>query len=277
MAFSSKVILDSISTNGVRLTTMEVTFPRIILAEFNTHRTFSRNSASSRAIPVERRIASLEADPFIPESFGKNMKGMQAHEQLDDEASAKARATWINATNDAIRSAKYLAKLGVHKQLANRLIEPFCWHTVICTATDWSNFFALRTDADAQPEIRTIATMMRASYETSRPQFLMRGEWHTPYVTDKQQLRAAGHSLSNVLSISAGRCARVSYLTHDGKRDPTADIELADMLRVKGHLSPFEHVACPLETKERCGNLRGWKQLRKFIINEDDFSKHGAA
>src|SRR6188474_2541487 len=126
MAYSVKVLADSLAVRGKhtsRLTTMEVTLPRIVLAEFNTHRVFSRNSASSRAIPVEKRIAAIEADPFEPEAFGKNQKGMQASQDLSSDDDVMARAAWRKACADAIISAKTLATLGVHKQLANRIIE----------------------------------------------------------------------------------------------------------------------------------------------------------
>ena len=165
---------------------MEVTFPRIVLAEFNTHRVLSRNSASSRAIPVEKRIAALELDCFEPEAFGKNQKGMQASEDLRSEDDVMARMAWRKASTEAIASAKALASLGVHKQLANRLIEPFCWHTVIVTATEWDNFYALRCSPDAQPEIRKVAEMMRDVHEASRPTYLDFGEWHLPLLQDDE-------------------------------------------------------------------------------------------
>lgn len=253
---------------------MEVTFPRFILAEFNTHRMFSRNSASSRAIPVERRIAAIEADPFVPEAFGKNKKGMQASVDLDDDASAKAKATWINAMNDCIRAAKYLARLGTHKQHANRLLETYAWTTAIVSATEWDNFFALRTGAAAQPEMQRIASLMKEAYRASLPQVINEGEWHVPYVPDRDSLQRLGYSNDEVLQVSVGRCARVSYLTHDGLRDPEADIVLANELLLNGHMSPFEHVATP-DPGKRHGNFFSWKQLRKFIANEHNFAARG--
>lgn len=286
MAYAAKVLKDSISPDGIRLTTMEVTFPRIVLAEFNTHRMLSRNSASSRAIPVEKRIASLELDSFEPEAFGKNQKGMQASEDLRSEDDVMARAEWTLAKVDAIRHAQKLALLGVHKQLANRLIEPFCWHTVICSATEWDNYYALRCHPDAQPEIRRVSEMMRAVQEASEPSPVNFGDWHLPLVDASEafDLLAGGMSISDLCKVSIGRCARVSYLTHDGRRDPLADVELANRLQSSGHMSPFEHVARPItrdDIEDRgltswrpfVGNFCGWVQFRKTVANEDNFKR----
>jgi len=149
MTISAKVIADSKNEFGNRITTMVVTMPRIILAEFNTHRMFSRNSASSRAIPFEKMVKSVEENPFIPIAWQKDHKGMQGTEYLDEEESWDARKRWISALEDAIRHATLLREdCGggdlITKQLCNRLLEPFMWTTVIVTATEWENFFALR-------------------------------------------------------------------------------------------------------------------------------------
>lgn len=302
MAYGARVLADSVAVHqwpnrtetGARLTTIEVTLPRIVLAEFNTHRMFSRNSASSRAIPVEKRIAAVEADPFVPEAFGKNQKGMQADENLGLDETQQAELAWRLAMADAVRSARHLAQLGVHKQLANRLIEPFCWHTIIVTATEWDNFWALRCHPDAQPEIRRAAEMMKAAYDASTPTLSVEGTWHLPLMPDLIELVNAGFTMDQLCRISAGRCARVSYLTHDGKRDPQADIDLCTRLHRSGHMSPLEHVARPMTPNECaskygtrgefigdewtpqknfCGNFRGWVQLRKTLQNEDNFAK----
>jgi thymidylate synthase ThyX len=275
MAFSAKVLADSVSPAGHRLTTLEVTMPRIVLAEFNTHRMFSRSSASSRAIPVEKRIASLWEDPFIPEAFGKNQKGMQASENLGEAANDKARAIWIEALESAKLFAGRLAEVGVHKQLANRLIEPFCWHTVICSSTEFSNYWGLRISPLAQPEIQTPSAMMRVAMDASSPKLMGYGEWHLPLVPDYAELREGHFTTSQIAQISAARCARVSYLTHEGKRDPGADIVLYERLVSSGHMSPLEHVATPCTQRmehDFVGNFCGWFQLRKTIPNEQDFS-----
>jgi thymidylate synthase ThyX len=235
----------------------------------------SRSSASSRAIPVEKRIAALETDPFIPEAFGKNQKGMQSSEQLDEVADLQARAIWVQALETAKHFAGRLAEVGVHKQLANRLIEPFCWHTVIVSSTEFSNFWGLRISPLAQPEIQRPAALMREAMNASTPKRVGYDEWHTPLVPDRVELVEGGYTPRQIAEISVGRCARVSYLTHEGKRDPSADLTLYERLVSSGHMSPLEHVAMPCTDAlqhEFVGNFFGWFQLRKTIPGEQDFS-----
>lgn len=301
--FSARVILDSIGPNNVRLTTFEVTIPRIVLAEFNTHRMFSRNSASSRAIPVEKMLKRVQDDPFIPSYWGKNQKGMQAEEELSPEAQDIARRKWRGAKENARISAEELLEIGVHKQLTNRLIEPFMWHTIVFTATELENFYALRANKMAQPEIRIPAEMLIAAFEESTPMRLEAGEWHLPFVTnyDLRRLATGTWAWEGVAplepakvdwpfwcKVSAARCARVSYLTHEGKRDLSADIARHDDLVSNGHMSPLEHPAMALTTKQwkalanamavewierrvPVGNFWGWHQYRKTIENEHNF------
>lgn len=285
MGFTAVIIADSMSPDGVRLTTFEITFPRIILAEFNTHRVFSRNSASSRAIPVEKMIKRVLDDPYVPSSWGKNQKGMQAGEELGEEARLGAERSWMAARDSAVGHATNMLGFGVHKQLTNRLLEPFMWHTVIVTATEWQNFFHLRNNAQAHPDIQIIAKMMQELYEHRVPRPLNYNEWHLPLISDFEMCVGVADlvepseialSYADQIKVSVGRCARVSYLTHDGKREPQADIELHDRLLASGHLSPFEHVARPAVTVDthpaECwsGNFRGWVQYRKTIPNEAD-------
>jgi thymidylate synthase ThyX len=265
---------------------MEVTFPRIVLAEFNTHRVFSRNSASSRAIPVEKILKRVAEDPFVPDYWGKNQKGMQADQELNAEEQHDAAFAWNCAKERAADWSKTLLDLGVHKQITNRLLEPFLWHTVIVTATEWENFFALRAHPSAQPEIRKIAELMRAAQAKSNPTPLGYGEWHRPLIDpetwEKYRNTRQGDDWLFWNKVSAARCARVSYLTHDGVRDVNADVQLHDRLAASGHMSPFEHVARPLLPQELslyrrgmdgqsipfCGNFKGWLQYRKTFKNE---------
>lgn len=290
MGYNAKIIADSVSEAGYRLTTMEVTFPRIVLSEFNTHRVLSRNSASSRAIPVKKRIAAVEAEPFIPTYWGRDQHGMQAESTLDVDAAWDSESEWRKALEDALKHARRLDEIGAHKQLANRLLEPFSWHTVIVTATEWGNFFALRDNDMAQPEIHTIAHMMHQLYVASTPLLVRQGEWHLPLIQSDERDGVFEHS-EEARKVSAARCARVSYLTHDGKRDYAKDLELYDRLYEGGHMSPFEHVATPLnrvnqlvEVDETAlgrpiyrwypefeGNFRGWRQLRKFFPHEENY------
>lgn len=284
--FSAKILCDSISPDNIRLTTLEITYPRIVHAEFMTHRVFSRNSASSRAIPVEKQIKKIMESPFIPEYWGKNQKGMQAEQEISEDERTAAIIDWVVAKNNAVISAQSLHKLGVHKQIVNRLLEPFMFHTVLVTSTEWSNWDGLRRHKDAQPEIKKIADLMYAAREDSIPMELEYGQYHLPLVHDYSELKADGFTDELIREIAVGRCCRVSYLTHDGKRNPQADIDLCRQLRQDGHMSPFEHVARPMSKIEQqeywtssvidvpfAGNFKGWIQYRKELPYEDDYSK----
>jgi len=296
MGFEAKVLADSLSQAEHRLTTLEVTFPRFVLAEFNTHRVFSRNSASSRAIPIVKQLRRVLEQPFVPLEFGSNQPGMQAGPALVGETRAAAEREWLRARDDAVRhvlglvsepasgeedlagrldevEAAIKAKarpeswLNVHKQVANRLLEPFMWHTVIVTATEWGNFFNLRCHPDAQPEIRRAAEEMRSAIESSEPAGIEWDEWHLPLVRPED--RAEVGSAEELAKVSAGRCARVSYLTHAGVRDLSADVELCERLLESGHMSPLEHPAQPTED-EWSGNFRGWRAYRKTVAGESN-------
>lgn len=269
--YVARVLADSVNRYGNRLTTMEVTFPRIVLAEFNTHRMFSRNSASSRAIPVERRIKAVVDDPFVPAAFGANKRGMQAV-GTEDVDQAVARRLWLEACDSAVCSARLMADSKVHKQWANRLLEPFLWHTALVSATEWDNFFALRCHADAQPEIRSIAMLMRDALRQSEPVAMVRGQWHLPYVGDGEVRTTTLHER---IKMSVARSARLSYLAHDAvERDLFRDYALHDDLLARGHMSPFEHQATPTAFEQAGhGNFRGWQQYRKFILGEDVFGE----
>ena len=220
MRFDAKVLADSLSPAGYRLTTLEATFPRFVLAEFNTHRVFSRNSASSRAIPIAKQLRRVLEDPYIPIEFGSNQPGMQAGSALSGEKRDAAEREWLHARDDAVRRVLGLVAdpdaisadddlldvlgeveeairnraqpaewLNVHKQVANRLLEPFMWHTVIVTATEWDNFWNLRCHPDAQPEIRLVAESMRAAAMDSEPAELGWDDWHLPLIRpeDREQ------------------------------------------------------------------------------------------
>ena len=302
MGFEAKVLADSRSEEGHRLTTLEVCFPRFILAEFNTHRVFSRNSASSRAIPVAKQVRRVLDDPYVPIEFGSNQPGMQAGPPLQGAEEEAAEAEWLRARDDAVRRVLGLITspervagyedlgacleeaegslkdppqewLNVHKQVANRLLEPFMWHTVIVSSTAWENFWNLRCHPDAQPEIQLVATKMREAVEASDPAPLQEGEWHLPLIRPEDREEIA--SMDELVKISVGRCARVSYLTHAGTRNLSADITLYDRLLESGHMSPMEHVARPLTREELqggewCGNFQGWRAHRKLIPSEEN-------
>jgi thymidylate synthase ThyX len=264
MAYSARVLLDSVSPAGVRLTTLEVTFPRFVLAELNTHRAFSRNSASSRAIPTSKLLERVEKDPVLPLEWGRNQAGMSARDALTEEEAAQAREAWLSARDAAVAQTRRLLELKLHKQELNRLLEPFLWHTVIISATEWKNFFELRCAPNAQPEIRAAALRMREALEQSRPSCVLHGEWHLPLVQDDERAL----DVQTRKRISAARCARVSYLTHEGKRELEKDLELYERLKSDRHWSPFEHVATPAPDAEFHANFRGWLQMRAQIEAE---------
>lgn len=282
MTISAKIVADSVSPHGIRLTTMQLRYPRFIHSEFMTHRVFSRNASSSRAIPVAKMIEDLRRDPAMPIYWGSNKPGMQAGEELDGQDLRDAQNYWLDAMNLAINEAEKLVELGLHKQIANRILEPWAHINVVVTATDWANFFALRAHEDAQPEIRALTLSMAAAMSDSTPNHLVPGQWHLPYVNQETLDTIGGTSLpwlETARKVSVSRCARVSYFTHDG-RDTSIeeDTALYDRLLVSEplHASPAEHQATPDRIayqrgwgcKEFHGNLRGWIQFRKTLEGE---------
>src|SRR5680860_1478525 len=253
MAYEARIEADSISPLGVRLTTFVVTYPRFIHSEMMTHRVFSRNSSSSRAIPHHKLLEQVEKDPVIPVYWGKNQSGMQAKEELSHEEQQLAISAWIHGRDAAISESK-------------RLLEPWMWITVIISATEWDNFFRLRCHVDAQPEIQKIAGMMRDLYMGIVPKLLHPGQWHLTFVPNYEIC-----DIATARDLSAARCARVSYLTHDGQHDPEKDLKLAKRLHESGHMSPFEHQATPVNDARAipAGNFDGWHQYRHRLGTPD--------
>ena len=279
MTYQVRIECDSVNTSGDRLTSWVLTYPRFVHAELMTHRLFSRNSSSSRAIPVEKLIKQTFDDPALPVYWGKNQKGMQADEELSEELQGMATRTWLSARDRAVDAARDLLAIGVHKQITNRLLEPWMWITVIVSATEFENWFALRDHKDAQPEIREVAARMFSFYKSSEPRLMRTGSWHLPFIAQEDRYVAADYwpeadHLDILKKVSVGRCARVSYLTHDGKRDLREDVNLHDRLAATdssgdpGHYSPFEHQAYALNSSERWGNFIGWRQYRKQFKHE---------
>lgn len=283
--YSAKIIADSINPCGDRLTTFELTYPRFVHAELMTHRLFSRNSASSRALPTKKLLEQIENNPVMPKWWGKNQRGMQAQEEMDEWGRKECQREWLVARDKAVETAKHLHEMGLHKQLANRVLEPWMFITVIVSATEYDNWYYLRDSEFAQPEIAWVAREMRKVMAESIPKACVAGIWHLPYIEleDKtsplyvdlfdlcrsQGLVVCDHNLNMLLAkISTARCARVSYLTHDGQRDYTKDIELHDKCRDNGHWSAFEHVAEAMGEEKWSGNFLGWKQYRKTFDNE---------
>ena len=281
MTISVKIICDS-RYGGDRLTTMELKYPRFIHAEFMTHRVFTRNASSSRAIPIERQIEMIMEDTAMPIHWGKNQSGMQAREELTGQDREDAKKLWLMARDEAIATAHGFIQVGAHKQIVNRILEPFSHITVLVTSDSWGNFFALRDHPDAQPEIRELARVMKAAMETSTPKSLGLGEWHLPYLDDEDLANINNHMAESSITrhkpnkwdvcmmacaVSAARCARVSYLTHDRKR-PTLEEDMNLFYRLAHanppHMSPCEHQAHPCREPSE-GNFRRWSQFRHTI------------
>lgn len=264
MTIEAKIILDSISECGIRLTTFQLIFPRFILPEFNTHRTFSRNSASSRAIPTEKMLDMIVNNPAMPVHWGKNQKGMQANEELDIAEKLAVKNLWLKARDLTVETVREMMQYEPHKQTINRLLEPYMHIQVVCTATEWDNFYSLRAHKDAQPEIQALAYAMRDAHDHSVPKILRQGQWHIPYILDEEQ------NMPNAVKtqLSTARCARVSYWYHDGKKPSIEqDLQLHDRLVGSKpiHASPTEHQAICMNDNKQYKNFVGWDQYRSFI------------
>lgn len=266
----AKIVKDSISEAGRRITTFELKYPRIIHAELKTHRILSTNSASSRAIPVKRMIQSVIDETFVPWHWGANQPGMQARQEIGATAKELAKSVWVASANEAIHTARRLADLGLHKQIVNRVLEPYQYITTLVTGTEFNHFLALRNDDEAEDHFHDLAFMVKGELDRSTPTLLRWGEWHLPYVTEKDHDRL--HGVETLVKLCVARCARVSYLTHD-KKEPLLDEDLALYERLTTHwpihASPLEHAAYPLEDpNERSGNFKGWFQHRKQLEKE---------
>lgn len=271
---NATIIKDSYSPCGERLTTFEVEFHRFILPELNTHRVFSRNYQSSRAVPVEKLIEQVRENPALPVHWGKNQAGMVAEEEITSAQDfGQGEYQWRGAAIHAAERAQTMLEQGYHKQIVNRLLEPFMWTRGVITASEegFNSFFKLRCHPDAQPEIQALAYLMRDAYEASKPQQLKYGEWHLPYVDSKEG------TLDNI-RISTSCVAQVSYRKLDDSLEKAKKIY--DMLNLPcegvypenpPHFSPSEHVAMPsagLSAKWKSGNFNEtgeWFQYRKML------------
>lgn len=254
----ARIEADTVSPAGSRITTFVLTYPRFIHSELMTHRVFSRNAASSRAIPFDRMVRMVRENPAMPVKWGSHQPGMQSGDEVDAIARDRAIEVWSHACREAIAHAGALDTLGVHKSISNRLLEPFAHMTTLVTATDWENFFHLRANPAAQPEFQELAYEMLEAYLANTPRT---AHAHVPFGDDAP----AG----SAFKVATARCARVSYLRFANDSDLEADIALHDRLAANGHWSPFEHCATALGNKyERSGNFRGWKQYRKSFHDE---------
>ena len=237
---SAEIIADSINPWGTRLTTFLLTYPRFIHAEMLRHRVFSRSVSSSRAIPIAKMISIVEEAELYPSFWGAAQKGMAADREVSEENKLKAIAVWDEHRKATLKATQALADIGLHKQIPNRLLEPFAPVTELVSSTEYQNFFELRDHSAAQPEIQAIAQLMRQAYDSGKPKETEVGQWHMPFIDPVKDREL---NPSHVLDVAVGRCARLSYLSHDGIRDPQKDVDLCKSLWTNKHLSPFEHVA----------------------------------
>lgn len=291
---TAAVIQSSIyQLTGDRMTTLEIEFPRFIIAELNTHRMLSKNSASSRAIPVKRMVEMIDADPAMPVHWGQNQPGMSAKDELPELQRDAVRATWIAAKNTALTVVRVLNDIGLHKQVANRVSEPWQRMKTVISGTEWGNLLWLRDHEDAQPEFAELARCIKLALQESEPITLYPGEWHVPYI-ETRRLNGAVHyydsnneelTLQDAVKISTSCCAQVSYRRLDESRTKALDIYDKLIGAERKHFSPFEHQATPIPSGNSTadvmntvgvshvdkagdfwsGNLRGWIQHRKIL------------
>lgn len=291
---TAKIVADSITRRGnCRVTTFIIKAPRFLLAELNTHRMLSRNSASNRARPLSVTTKDVTNDPFaFPLGLMAAHKGMQGSDFLDDATLEQAKKVWLKMRDDVIAGVLELDRLGVTKQITNRPLEPFSWHEAIVSGTDWENFFALRAHPDTEIHLARLATLMLEAYNASMPKLLKEGEWHVPFgdCMDMDKIRAIAQNEAEIekikLQIAAARCARISYkpFGDEAKYDYAADLRLFKTLVDGNHVSPLEHGARAMTEDEWdkyvstrgeevekgwCGNFRGFIQLRKLYPSEN--------
>lgn len=265
------ILRDSVNSAGDRITTFQLKYQRFIHSEFMTHRMFSRNAQSSRATPVQKNIDAVRKCPWAPAVWTENQHGMVG-KPLPVTLVPTAVRAWETAAKNAADQAEALMKLGVHKQICNRILEPFLPITVIVTATDWDNFFKLRCASDADPTMQLLANTMKEHYDLSEPVFLQGDEWHRPYITptdivevrDWMDQNKMDWSLVNSIlnNISAARCARVSYRAYDGTSSIEKDLTLFAKLITFKHMTPLEHIATPFFGHN--ANLNGWRSWRMY-------------
>lgn len=294
---SAKVIADSIASNsGIRITTLELEYPRFIHSEFMTHRVFSRNAQSSRAVPVSK-TAEANQDFVEPLVWGKNKAGMSSEEVLEDDTLLRAQVWWSTVAKLAFKISKILSDLGLHKQWANRITEPFSKIKVVVTSTEWENFFWLRNDPEAaQPEFVKLAQEIKSAIDNSQPVVLRAGEWHAPYVVwypnaEGKQIfydeNGEELDVETALNISASCCAQVSYRALNSTKEKALEIYAKLFSGAKEHLSPVEHQAAVMSSPKYdgsgkpyfevgataldkkgnfwSGNFKGWIQYRQVL------------
>lgn len=290
----ARIIADSISQYGKRMVTYEIEYPRFIHSEIMTHRALSKNSASSRAIPIDSALDQILKSPAIPVQWGKNQPGMQAAEELEGVELFHAQHQWVEGRLGAIETARKLQSAGLHKQIVSRVTEPWMIMKTVISGTEWANFFWLRNHSAAQPEFAHLAEVMHRALQRSIPKNLRPWQWHMPYVEtayedqeDEQTFidHTGKHiSIETALKVSSSCCAQVSYRKLNDDIDKAISIydKLVSADRV--HSSPFEHQSMAGQktwgfidhpgithidrsSNWWSGNLQGFIQHRQLISN----------
>lgn len=300
----ASIIADSVNSTNNRLTTFILEYPRFIHSEFMTHRLLSRNAESSRAVPVNKLIENIMEEPAIPMYWGKNKSGMQADSENDsfiktdnDNIMIPRHEAWLKSRDDSIKWAQRFNDAGYHKQIVNRILEPYKMMKVICSATEYDNFFWLRCHKDAQPEIRQLAEIMYECYKQSKPNIIRDGDYHLPFINDAIYEECEKYVKDNntpysmldlTKMVSASCCAQVSYRRNDTSIEKALNIYDHLVKSQPIHASPFEHQARPITNKDKIsfltsdnnntgithmsrdntlwsGNFRGWIQHRHEI------------
>ncbi len=271
---SAKIIKHSITEWGQEIVTFEIEHPRMVHADFMTHKVLSKNGSSSRAIPVLTMLKKIWNEPVLPVFWGKNQSGMEAKEELSGWRLKCAKILWSLAAKSSCIFSFSLSKLGLHKQLSNRITEPFGFIKLVVTGTSFDNFYRLRDHEAAQPELQDLARKMKIAHKNSTPQVLKFGEWHLPYID------STVGSEEN-LKLSSSLCAQTSYRKSDDSMEKATNIFGRLIDSDPEHFSPTEHQATPLESKDSIffthkdklgrlwsGNFCGWGQYRQKIQAE---------
>jgi len=269
-----KIIAASLHAKGDvnPLITIHARYPRFIHSEVMTHRVFSRNARSSRAVPVSKIIEEVETNPVIPWHWHKNQPGMQGFIEHNNSVKYfsdysifddKREDAWLGARDQALKFAKAFMEAGYHKQIVNRLLEPFMWIDTLITSTEWDNFFELRLDETTEPHFRDLARAIKNKFQDIDFEQLDFNQWHLPYVTQREK---ESLDIETQLKISAARCARISYKPFDGGFDIEKEIIRYEKLIESNppHCSPIEHQAKVVNHDTFSNLASGWLQFRKY-------------
>ena len=288
-----EIIADSIAPNGKRITTLRSIYWLCIHPEHLRHGPISHSVASGRAIPISRTIEQVTDNPWYPSQYGKTHKGMQHSEVFTGDDVHELDKLWLETSRLMLEQVEKFNKIGVTKQLTNRLLAPWVQVRDVTTSTDYDAFLKLRLHDTAEIHIQELAVETLVALATSVPKKLEPGEWHLPFITDDDREYAlytfkeqepesytfpmevedafARHNVSMadqlLILISAARCAYTSYDKNKGK---TRDAELttaARKLLPYHHYSPFEHQARARNVSKYyvSGRSRGWQQARKIL------------